>query len=163
MQFQLKYTRVPVQVHLLESMKFSHFSWELHPKCRGSAIQVLLKCHWSGNSQQPAVTATDLPRPANSPTIRSRLVQNQNQSWEEEKQTPLFVNIVSSQANSRNKFLVRRSPRHLEVGISWSHKHTERQMDIATLWLTQPRGPSQWKQACCAGCRRRPFPMLLHH
>ena len=34
----------------------------------------------------------------------------------------------------------------------WTDTQTHGQTDIATLWLTRPRGPRQWKQAAPLGC-----------
>ena len=51
-------------------------------------------------------------------------------------------------ANIRNTFFAQRSPPHLEVGVS--RRHIKR--DIATIWLTRTRGPSQWNPAYRRHC-----------
>ena len=60
-------------------------------------------------------------------------------------QNILLWKIVWSQANIRNTLFNQTSPRHPEVGVLRLHRHTHKQTDMATLWLTRPREPSHWK------------------
>ena len=113
-------------------------------KCRGSAAEVPLKCHWSSIEMQTA-TATDFPllTPPLSTIGWSKTARFNNQG--NKYGPPLFLKIVSSQAKKRNTFVDPRSPRHPKVGVSKHHGHTYIHTDIATLRLNRSSGPIHWK------------------
>ena len=103
-------------------LKYYWTAVELPLNCRWSGIEVLLKCRWSAievplKCQQPTATATDLPllTPPLSTVGWSKTVLFNNLG---EKNTPIFWNFFSSQANIRITFFDQRSPWPPEVGVS---------------------------------------------
>ena len=123
-------------------------------KCHWSAVEVAfevpfevpLKCHWSAVEVQRANSHSHRPSPANSPNIHSRLAgPKPGVLTISGNKASTFFNTVSSKANIGNMFFNQKSPLHPEVGVSQWRRQTNKQKDMATLWLNQPRGPIQWK------------------
>ena len=83
--------------------------------------QVPLKCEQptaNSNSHRPSLTIF--------PTIYSMLIHNHAFENCIKKQNPIFLKIMSSQANIRNTFLDQKSPWHPEVGVSQqTNVHTD--------------------------------------
>ena len=112
-------------------------------KCCGSVMEVSLKCPWSASSKQSTARATYFPllTPPLSTVGWSKTARLNNLGGGEMK-FPFLWKLC----HHRPTLWICSLTRGLHDTWKWVFRDiTNTQTDIVTLWLTWPRGQSQWK------------------